>query len=209
MVIVYARSTTVQAKRESIDAGIAHIRDEVLPALQRMDGCIGLSMLIDRDSGRCIATSSWQSHDQMRAAEGPVGVIRDRAVEILGGIALVEEWEICVMHREHPTHRGACARATWLQLDPAAMNRAVDVYTMASLPAMEDLDGFCSASLLVNRASGRAVSTATYDNQAAMDRSREQADAIRSAGSLETGAEVLQVCEFELALAHLRVPEMA
>jgi len=39
------------------------------------------------------------------------------------------------------------------------------------------------------------VSTATYDNRAAMQRSREQADAIRSAGSLETGAEVLQVCE--------------
>ena len=37
--IVYARSTTVLAKRESIDAGIAHIRDVVLPALQRMDGC--------------------------------------------------------------------------------------------------------------------------------------------------------------------------
>lgn len=53
------------------------------------------------------------------------------------------------------------------------------------------------------------MSTATYDNRAAMQRSREQADAIRSAESLETGAEVLQVCEFELALAHLRVPEMA
>ena len=74
---------------------------------------------------------------------------------------------------------------------------------------MEELDGFCSASLLVNRAAGRAVSTATYDNRAAMPRSREQADAVRSAGSLKIGAEVLQVCEFELALARLRVPEMA
>ena len=70
-------------------------------------------------------------------------------------------------------------------------------------------DGFCSASLLVDRVSGRAVSTATYDSRHAMHRNREQADAVRSAGSLETGAEVLQVCEFDLALAHLRVPEMA
>ena len=209
MVFVYARSTTVQANRESIDPGIAHIRDEVLPALQRMDGCVGLSMLVDRDYCRCIATSSWESKAAMRLAAGPVGVIRDRAVEILGGTALVEEWEILVMHRDHPSHPGACARATWLQLAPAAIDRAVDVYELASLPAMEELDGFCSASLLVNRASGRAVSTATYDNRAAMQRSREQAAAVRSAGSLETGAEVLQVCEFELALAHLRVPEMA
>ena len=207
--IVYARSTTVQANRESIDPGIAHIRDEMLPALHRMDGCVGLSMLVDRDSCRCIATSSWESKAAMRLAAGPVRVIRNRAVEILGGTALVEEWEILVMHRDHPSHPGACARATWLQLAPAAIDRAVDVYELASLPAMEELDGFCSASLLVNRASGRAVSTATYDNRAAMQRSREQAAAVRSAGSLETGAEVLQVCEFELALAHLRVPEMA
>ena len=206
---MYGRSTTVQANRESIDPGIAHIRNEVLPALQRMDGCIGLSMLVDRDSCRCIATSSWESKAAMRLAAGPVRVIRNRAVEILGGTALVEEWEILVMHRDHPSHPGACARATWLQLAPAAIDRAVDVYELASLPAMEELDGFCSASLLVNRASGRAVSTATYDNRAAMQRSREQAAAVRSAGSLETGAEVLQVCEFELALAHLRVPEMA
>jgi hypothetical protein len=48
---VYARSTTVLAKRESIDAGIGHIREVALPALQRMHGFIGLSLLVDRDSG--------------------------------------------------------------------------------------------------------------------------------------------------------------
>lgn len=206
---VYARSTTFQADRESIDAGIAHIRDEVLPALRRIDGCVGLSLLVDRDSGRCIATSSWESKSAMRQAAGPVGVIRDRAVEILGGTALVEEWEIRVMHRDHPTHPGACARVTWLQQAPAAMDRAVDVYKIASLPAMEELDGFCSASLLVDRFSGRAVSTSSYDSRQAMHRNRERAGAVRSAGSLETGAQVLQVCEFDLAMAHLRVPEMA
>ena len=206
---VFARSTTVQADRQAIDAGIAHIRDEVLPALQRMDGCVGLSMLVDRDSCRCIATSSWESKAAMRLAAGPVGVIRDRAVEILGGTALVEEWEILVMHRARPTHPGVCARTTWLQMDPAAIDRAIDVYRIVTLPAMQELHGFCSASLLVNRENGRAVSTSTYDNRMAMERNRDRAAAVRSAGSLETGAEVLQVCEFELAVAHLRVPEMA
>ena len=54
---MYARSTTFLARVSSIDEGIAHIRDEVLPALTGMEGCIGLSLLVDRDSGRCIATS--------------------------------------------------------------------------------------------------------------------------------------------------------
>ena len=80
---------------------------------------------------------------------------------------------------------------------------------MAAARSVQQLDGFCSASLLVDRVCGRAVSTATYDSRHAVHRNRERADAVRSAGSLETGAQVLQVCEFELALAHLRVPEMA
>lgn len=145
----------------------------------------------------------------MRAAADRVSPIRDRAVEILGGTALVEEWEIMVMHRNHHSSVGACARVSWLRGDPAGIDRAVDVYKMASLPAMKELEGFCSASLLVDRVSGRAVATATYDSREAMRRNRAQVGAVRTAGSQETGAGVLQVCEFELALAHLRVPEMA
>ena len=139
---MYARSTTVLAKkRESIDVGIAHIRDVALPALQRMDGFIGLSLLVDRDSGRCVATSSWESKAAMRAPTGPVGVIRDRAVEILGGTMIVGEWEILVMHRDHPSRPGTCARGSWLRMDPAAFDHAVDVYKMVSIPAMAALEG--------------------------------------------------------------------
>jgi predicted DCC family thiol-disulfide oxidoreductase YuxK len=38
---------------------------------------------------------------------------------------------------------------------------------------------------------------------------REALDRIRGTGSQEVAAEVLDECDFELALAHLRVPEMA
>ena len=48
-----------------------------------------------------------------------------------------------------------------------------------------------------------------FDGREAMERNRAQAGAVRAAGGREARAEVLEVCEFELALAHLRVPEMA
>jgi hypothetical protein len=144
----------------------------------------------------------------MRAADEALRPVRERVGEILGGSPQVEEWEIAVLHRDHRSGEGACVRATWVRVDPADMDRAIDVYKLASLPRAEELAGFCSASLLVDRSSGRAVSSVTYDSFEAMERSRDAAAAMRSAASKDAGAEVLDTGEFELAVAHLRVPEL-
>jgi hypothetical protein len=45
---MYARSTTIQGQPSSIDAGIAHTRDSAMPALEGIDGCVGLSLLRKR-----------------------------------------------------------------------------------------------------------------------------------------------------------------
>jgi hypothetical protein len=206
---VYARSTTVQAQPGFIDAGIAHMRDKTMPALQAIDGFVGLSLLVDRQSGRCIATSAWESDEAMRANAEQVRPIRDSAVQVFGGPATIDEWEIAVLHRDHRSGEGACVRATWIKMRPDQFEQAVDFYKTSVLPAIEELEGFCSASLMVDRASGRAVSSATFDSVDAMDRNRDKARSIRTERLRDLGAEQLDVCEFELALAHLRVPEMA
>ncbi len=110
---MYARSTTIQAQPSSVDAGIAHVRDEVMPALQGMPGCVGVSLLVDRRSGRCIATSAWES------------------------------------------------------------------------------------------------ASATFDSVDAMERNRDRATELKNSSMQEVNGEELDEGEFELALAHLRVPEMA
>jgi hypothetical protein len=73
------------------------------------------------------------------------------------------------------------------------------------LPAIEDFDGFCSASLMVDPTAARAVSSVTYDSLGTMQQS---ADATRSLGTAmlgDLGLDQDYVGEFELALAHLRV----
>ena len=51
---MYARSTTFRGRPESVDDGIAFCRDEVLPMCRDLPGCLGLSMIVDRGSGRCV-----------------------------------------------------------------------------------------------------------------------------------------------------------
>jgi hypothetical protein len=207
--IVYARSTTVHGHPESIDAGIAQVREEVMPQLLAMDGCVGLSMLVDRAAGRCIVTSAWRTEDAMRASESRVRSVRDRVAEVLGGSPDVMTWEIAVLHRDHTSRPGACVRVTWLQTDPRHVDRIVDVFTTALLPEIQEFEGFCSASLLVDRTSGRAVSSVTFDSSEAMQRTRQRGTAVRERGAREINGEISDVAEFDLALAHLRVPEMA
>jgi heme-degrading monooxygenase HmoA len=206
---VYARSTTVQAQPSSIDAGLAHIRDEVMPAVQAIDGCVGISTMVDRGSGRCIITTAWETEEAMRASAEQARLLRDRAAEQLGGtVEKIEEWEIAVLHRDHRSLEGACVRATWVRIPADQVDGGIEFYKSRVLPDIEGLEGFCSASLLVDRASGRAVASSTYDSREAMERNRAQATALRDARGPEAGAEVLDECEFELALAHLRVPEL-
>lgn len=206
---MYARSTTIQAQPLSVDIGIAHVRDVVMPALTELDGCVGLSLLVDRQSGTCIATSAWQTVEAMRASAERVAPIRDQAALMFDGSARVEEWEIALLHRDHHSRQGACVRATWLKVVPDQLSRSLDFYRDAVLPEMENLDGFCSASLMVDHpACRRAVTCSTFDSMDAMARNRDRATELRSRRVRELGAEVVDVVEFELALAHLRVPEL-
>ncbi|MEV0948786.1 antibiotic biosynthesis monooxygenase [Rhodococcus sp. NPDC049939] len=209
MTIVFARSTTIQAHPSFIDEGIKHVRDVVMPALAEVEGCLGLSLLVDRDSGRCIATSSWRDEESLRSSEGPVQKLRDEATKTFHGTAEVSRWDIAALHRNHPSDRGAYCRVTWAKAEPAHMDRVVDVWKLGGIPKMEELEGFCSASLLLDHAAGRAVSSLTYDSREVMERNMEHINEIRASALREANAEVLETGEFELVIAHLHVPEMA
>jgi len=205
---VHARSTTIRGRPESVDDAIAFCRDEVLPMCRELPGCVGLSLIVDRRSGRCIATTAWDSIESMQATATQMQPIRRRAAEILGGTPEVAEWVISVVHRDHRSTDGAGARVTWLRGDPAAIDRAADVFKLALMPEMETFDGFCGVSLLTNREIGLAVSSVAFDSRAALEGTREQARGLRARGSTEARLEIMEVAEFELALAHLDVPEL-
>jgi hypothetical protein len=207
---MYARTTTVRGDPRAVDDGIAFIRDDVWPRVQRMDGCIGMSMLADREAGRCIVTAAWASEDAMRASATAVQESRRQAAEVLRAETVdVAEWEIAVLHRSRPAGDAACVRATWVDIPAGQIDGMIDAFRMSLLPRLEDLPGFCSVSLLVDRPGQRGVAAVTYADRAALERTREQGTALREEFSRATGSTITEVAEFDLAMAHLHVPEMA
>ena len=200
---MHARSTTFNGRPENIDAGIVFVKNEAGPMLDMIEGCRGLSMLVDRETGQCIATSSWDNEATMLASDDQLRPIRDRGRDILGASMQVDAWEIAVMHR---THHGECCRVSWLQGDLDAMT---ETFRVGILPELEQTAGFCSASLLVDRSAGLGCATTAWETRAAMEASRSAADDMRGRAASDAGGEIVDVHEFELAYAHLHVPEMA
>ncbi|MGW4355196.1 hypothetical protein ACWELJ_24225 [Nocardia sp. NPDC004582] len=206
---MYARSNTIQARMSAIDAGIAFMRDEAMPELAGMPGWVGLSLLVDHESGRCICTTAWESENAMHDSASRVRPLRNRARDFFGGDGpLIEEWEIAALHRLHHADEGACARVTWTRADPDRIDSAIGVFRELAMPAMEQMDGFCSVSLLVDRTAGRGVSCATFDSAESLARTAQVAADLRARATAQAGIAVTEVAEFELALAHLRVPEL-
>ncbi len=205
---MYARSTTIRGTTAAIDAGIAYMRAEAMPAILEMPGSIGMSLLVDRDTGRCIATSAWRDEESMRASADLVHPMRERMVATFGGGPEVQEWEIAVLHREHTMHDHGAARLTWAQIPSGQMDQFLDAYRTTLMPRLQTLPNFRSLSLLADRSSDRVVGTVTFHSRVALEAARDQTRMMREEFTGSVGARVLDVAEMDVALAHLRVPEL-
>lgn len=207
MAVMHARSTTIHGDPGSVDDGILFVQDEVMPSVRRMEGCVGLSMLADRKSGHCIVTTSWRDEAALRSSQDGVRSAAERTVEILGGRPEMQEWEIAAMHRVHEAQHGAASRVTWLRTDPGGVQRAVDAVRLSLMPKLDDLAGFCSVSIMVRRDDGLAVAAVSYDNRADLQRANEGAREFREEFAPTMGIDVTDTADFDVAIAHLRVPE--
>src|SRR4051794_36471520 len=206
--LVYARSTMIDARPDRVEAGVAHVREQLMPPALGVDGCVGLSLLVGPRGACCVVTTAWRTAAAMQAGGPRLRSAHDQLGALLHGRPDDEEWEIAVVHRDHPAPPGACVRAVRVQVEPERMDHGVDLYRMVLLPQIEEFPGFSSASLWIDRTSGHAVSSVTFDNREAMRRTRSLAAVVRETGTGEASAEVLDVDEFDLVLAHLHVPEL-
>jgi heme-degrading monooxygenase HmoA len=95
---MHARVTTVQGDPAKADEGIAGFRDGALPIVREAGGFKGALLLIDRETGKGIALTLWDSEEAMKATEEAVKPQRERVTEEMGAeTPTVDRYEVAVL----------------------------------------------------------------------------------------------------------------
>jgi len=66
---MHARMSTLEGPPDEMDEGLRQVREHVLPLLQQQDGFKGFIALGDRQSGKLIGVSFWESEQTMQDSE--------------------------------------------------------------------------------------------------------------------------------------------
>lgn len=94
---MHARVSTIEGSSDQVDAGISNFRENVVP-FTREGGGKGSLLLADRQTGKVIAITLWESDDALRASEEKANALRAQAATT-GGAAqapTVERYEVAV-----------------------------------------------------------------------------------------------------------------
>jgi len=92
---MWARISRIEGSPEALDAVVANVNDEVIPGVKQMPGFAGAYFLADRETGRFLAMTLWDSEEQLRAGEEAANRLREGSASATGGtITGVERYEV-------------------------------------------------------------------------------------------------------------------
>jgi heme-degrading monooxygenase HmoA len=92
---VYARISTLEGSPEHIDEELRQVRENILPQIQQQEGFKGMAALADRQTGKTLGITFWESEEALEASEEAAGRLREDSAEAMSDtIAGVERYEV-------------------------------------------------------------------------------------------------------------------
>jgi heme-degrading monooxygenase HmoA len=92
---MFARVNIFQGSPESLDQSQKIAEERIVPELRALDGSVGIFVLGDRQTGRSIAITLWESEQAMKASEETANRMRsDSSQETGEEVVSVERYEV-------------------------------------------------------------------------------------------------------------------
>ena len=94
---MFARVSTFQGPPDQTAEGIRVAREQILPVARLQDGFKGIYLLFDRERGRSLAITLWETEEDMKASEDAALRTRTESAEAAGEIIVgVERYEVAL-----------------------------------------------------------------------------------------------------------------
>ena len=92
---MFARTFTIEGRREQFDRLFSVGEEKILPALRRLEGFEGLLVLAECRNGKILMVTLWESEKALRGGEEAPHWFRAFGAEVAGGeVTNVERYEV-------------------------------------------------------------------------------------------------------------------
>jgi len=204
--VLHVRLNLITADPLVLGESIKYAEGEVRPVVESQPGSLGLSLLASSKLGVAILESFWASEDALRDSEPAEAPARSEMVRRARGTVAVERYRIPVFEREAPLRGGEGVRLTRMEVEPSAMDDAIEVYGDTAVPLLAETAGFHSALLFADRASGHLISETVWRDPQALAASRSAAAVVRAEAVSATNCVIRAVEEYLQVFSSARKP---
>jgi heme-degrading monooxygenase HmoA len=202
---MFARYTTVRGDPDKIEAAIEYVDGEARAAVEATPGSLGFAVVADPAGGRLIGASYWDSRESMMNSESALAEVRARAASTAGGEVSRERFEVVEGFRHSIPARGALARLSRFQVEPARADEAIARVREESVPRVKGADGLCSFQLLLDRDTGNGMVVSAWENEDAADAFWPTAEQLRARATEEAGVRFLEPENYSMIRSTVRL----
>jgi len=160
----------------NIDAGVAHIRDNVAPLLRQQNGFRGLIASADREAGLVGALSLWATEVDRDASDSALAKTREEGLKIIGGQMSVEMFEEVLVDATRLPGVGDSLLIRRVSMDPAKVDENAEFFEREILPQIKAEPGFVAVRQMINRSTGDSLVGTVWTDAESMRAAAESAE---------------------------------
>lgn len=186
---MFVRVNTVTGATD-VDAGVALLREKVVPAMRDQKGYRGLTVSGNAETGEMGILTMWDSMADLEASESAVKHLRDEIVAAVGGSVIVAKMEqVIVEVGSQPPAEGCSVRIVDVTMDSSKVDEQIAWFRENVLPQLKGSAGFRLVRLMADREAGRFLVGSVWSDDASMHAGDAAAEE-RRRGAKERGVEV-------------------
>jgi len=195
---------------DSMEKGITFFKETVVPMANSTPGNMGQVLLVDRESGKGVGITMWDSPQALGASEQMGMTSRTGSIAVTGGqIVNVERMEQVINERVAPTQPGTSVRLNTIAGDPAKTDNAIKFVKNQVLPVLKSQKGFQAMIMNVDRITGRSTVSTVWATRADLEASESSVSGLRRDAADAAGAKDVTVELFEAAVTNIKQPATA